>query len=53
MAYHLSGTFDDAALFVDFGMLSEPDLTAPGIASMRDLSVDSDDARSSLIAYLP
>jgi len=49
---HLSGDFDGAVLFVDFGMLSDPDLVAPGLASMLGLAVGSDDVRPSLVAYL-
>jgi predicted ATPase len=52
VAHHLSGAFGGAALFVDFGMLSDPNLVAPGVASMLGLSVGSNDVRPSLIAYL-
>ena len=52
VAHRLSEAFDGAVLFVDFGMLSDPDLAASAIASMLDLSVSSNDARSSLIAWL-
>ena len=49
---HLSAAFDGAVLFVDFGMLSDPGLVAPGLASMLGLAVGSDDVRPSLVAYL-
>ena len=49
---HLSGAFSGAVLFVDFGMLSDPNLVAPGVASMLGLAVGSNDVRPSLIAYL-
>ena len=44
--------FAGAVLFVDLGMLSDPDLVATAVASMLGLSVQSDDATPSLIAYL-
>jgi predicted ATPase len=44
--------FSGAVLFVDLGMLSDPDLVATATASMLGLSVQSDDATPSLIAYL-
>lgn len=49
---HLSGAFNGAVLFVDFGMLSDPKLVAPGVASMLGLAVGSSDVRPSLMAYL-
>ena len=52
VGHHLSEAFAGAVLFVDFGMLSDPDLVATAIASMLGLPVGSDDARPSLIAYL-
>ncbi len=39
-------------LFVDLGMLSDPKLVSTAVASMLGLSVQSDDVRPSLIAYL-
>ena len=39
-------------LFVDLGMLSDPDLTATALASMLGLSVQSNDPTPILIAYL-
>ena len=52
VAHHVSAAFDGAVLFVDFGMLSDPGLVAPGLASMLGLAVGSDDVRPSLVAYL-
>jgi predicted ATPase/DNA-binding winged helix-turn-helix (wHTH) protein len=52
VGHHLSRTFDGAALFVDFGMLADPNLVAPGIASMLGIAVGSNDVRPSLMAYL-
>jgi predicted ATPase/DNA-binding winged helix-turn-helix (wHTH) protein len=49
---HLSEAFNGAVLFVDFGMLSDPDLVAPSVASMLGLSAASDDVRPSVMAYL-
>jgi predicted ATPase/DNA-binding winged helix-turn-helix (wHTH) protein len=44
--------FDGAVLFVDFGMLNDPNLVVGGAASMVGLAVDSNDVRPSLMAYL-
>jgi DNA-binding winged helix-turn-helix (wHTH) protein len=52
VAHQLLGTFRGAVLFVDFGMLSDPNLVTPGVASMVGLAVGSDDVRPSLMAYL-
>jgi predicted ATPase/DNA-binding winged helix-turn-helix (wHTH) protein len=52
VGHHLSAAFDGAVLFVDFGMLSDPDLVASGVASMLGLAVGSSDVLPSLIAYL-
>ena len=52
VGHHLIEAFAGAVLFVDLGMLSDPDLVATAIASMLGLSVQSDDATPSLIAYL-
>ena len=49
---HLSGALSGAVLFVDFGMLSDPNLVGPGVASMLGLAVGSNDVRPSLMAYL-
>ena len=52
VAHHLCESFDGAVLFVDFGMVSDADLVAPGVASMLGLTVGSGDVRPSLMAYL-
>jgi predicted ATPase/DNA-binding winged helix-turn-helix (wHTH) protein len=52
VGHHLMEAFAGAALFVDLGMLSDPDLVATAVASMLGLSVQSKDATPSLIAYL-
>jgi predicted ATPase/DNA-binding winged helix-turn-helix (wHTH) protein len=52
VANQLSEAFDGAVLFVDFGMLSDPHLVAPGVASMLGLAVGSSDVQPSLLAYL-
>lgn len=52
VGHHLMEAFSGAVLFVDLGMLSDPDLVATAAASMLGLSVQSDDATPSLIAYL-
>lgn len=52
VGYHLTESFSGASLFIDLGMLGEPNLVTAGIASMLGLSVQSDDATSSLVAYL-
>jgi predicted ATPase/DNA-binding winged helix-turn-helix (wHTH) protein len=52
VGHHLSEAFNGAVLFVDFGMLSDPNLVVPGVASMLGLSVGSDDVRPSIMAYL-
>jgi predicted ATPase/DNA-binding winged helix-turn-helix (wHTH) protein len=52
VGHHLSEAFMGAALFVDLGMLSDPNLVTTAVASMLGLSVGSDDARPSLMAYL-
>ncbi len=52
VGHHLSEAFNGAVLFVDFGMLSDPNLVAPSVASMLGLSVGSDDVRPSIMAYL-
>jgi predicted ATPase/DNA-binding winged helix-turn-helix (wHTH) protein len=52
VGHHLSAGFDGAVLFVDFGMLSDPNLVAPGVASMLGLAVGSNDVLPSLMAYL-
>ncbi len=52
VGHHLIEAFTGAVLFVDLGMLSDPDLVATAVASMLGLSVQSDDAMPNLIAYL-
>jgi predicted ATPase/DNA-binding winged helix-turn-helix (wHTH) protein len=52
VANHMAGAFDGAAVLADFGLLSDPSLVAPGLASMLGMPVGSDDVRPSLIAYL-
>jgi len=52
VGHHLLEAFAGAVLFVDLGMLSDPRLVATAAASMLGLSVRSDDATPSLIAYL-
>jgi predicted ATPase/DNA-binding winged helix-turn-helix (wHTH) protein len=52
VGHHLMEAFAGAALFVDLGMLSDPDLVATAVASMLGLSVQSKDATPNLIAYL-
>lgn len=52
VGHHLMEAFAGAVLFVDLGMLSDPDLVPTATASMLGLSVQSDDATPSLIAYL-
>jgi predicted ATPase/DNA-binding winged helix-turn-helix (wHTH) protein len=52
VGHHLIEAFTGAVLFVDLGMLSDPDLVPTAVASMLGLSVQSDDATPSLIAYL-
>jgi predicted ATPase/DNA-binding winged helix-turn-helix (wHTH) protein len=52
VGHHLIEAFAGAVLFVDLSMLSDPDLVATAVASMLGLSVQSNDAGPSLIAYL-
>ena len=52
VGHNLLRAFADTVLFVDFGMLTDPSLVAATIASMLGLSVQSDDAMPSLLAYL-
>lgn len=52
VGHHLIEAFSGAVLFVDLGMLSDPALVVTAVASMLGLSVRSDDATPSLIAYL-
>jgi len=52
VAHNLSESFGGATLFVDLGMLSNPELVSAAVASMLGLRVGSDDACPSLIAHL-
>jgi predicted ATPase/DNA-binding winged helix-turn-helix (wHTH) protein len=52
VGHHLIDAFSGAVLFVDLGMLGDPGLVTPAIASMLGLSVQTTDATPSLIAYL-
>ena len=52
VGHHLLECFAGAVLFVDLGMLGDPDLVTTCMASMLGLSVQSDDATPNLIAYL-
>lgn len=52
IGHDLIDAFGGAILFVDLGVLSNPALVASAVASMLGLSVQSDDATPSLIAYL-
>jgi predicted ATPase/DNA-binding winged helix-turn-helix (wHTH) protein len=52
VGHHLIEAFAGAVLFVDLGMLGDPDLVTTAVASMLGLSVQSDDATPNLIAYL-
>src|SRR5437868_5916235 len=52
VAHHLTDAFAGSVLFVDLGMLSDAKLATPAVASMLGLSVQSDDATPSLIAFL-
>ena len=52
VAHDLAAAFAGSVLFVDLGTLGDPQLAAMAVASMLGLSVQSDDAIPSLIAYL-
>ena len=52
VGHHLKDAFSGAMLFVDLGMLSDPELVTAGMASMLGLSVQSNDAMPNLVAYL-
>jgi predicted ATPase/DNA-binding winged helix-turn-helix (wHTH) protein len=52
VAHHLTEAFAGSVLFVDLGMLADAKLATPAVASMLGLSVQSDDATPSLIAFL-
>jgi predicted ATPase/DNA-binding winged helix-turn-helix (wHTH) protein len=52
LGHQLIDVFAGAVLFVDLGVLGDPELVATKVASMLGLLVRSDDATSDLIAYL-
>jgi predicted ATPase/DNA-binding winged helix-turn-helix (wHTH) protein len=52
VAHNLMEDFAGAVLFADLGALSDPNLVAPSLALMLGLAVQSQDATSSLVAYL-
>jgi predicted ATPase/DNA-binding winged helix-turn-helix (wHTH) protein len=52
VGHHLIESFAGAVLFVDLGMLGDPDLVTTAVASMLGLSVQSNDATPNIIAYL-
>jgi predicted ATPase/DNA-binding winged helix-turn-helix (wHTH) protein len=52
VAHHLGESFGGATLFVDLGMLGNPELVAAAMASMLGLRVGAEDARPNLIAHL-
>jgi len=52
VGHQLVDAFSGALLFIDLGMLGDPDLVAAGIASMLGLSVQSNDATPNLVTYL-
>jgi predicted ATPase/DNA-binding winged helix-turn-helix (wHTH) protein len=52
VGHHLADAFAGAVLFVDLGVLGDPNLVATTVASMLGLSVQSNDATPSLVAYL-
>ena len=52
VANDLLRAFDDAVLFVDFGVLSDPRMVPASVASMLGLSIQSDDPIPSLVAFL-
>ena len=52
VGHHLIDAFGGAVLFVDLGMLGNPDLVTTAVASMLGLPVQSQDATPNLIAYL-
>jgi predicted ATPase/DNA-binding winged helix-turn-helix (wHTH) protein len=52
VAHEVTEAFAGAALFVDLGMLCDPKLAATAVASMLGLSVQTEDATPTLIAYL-
>jgi len=53
VGYHLKDVFSGALLFVDLGMLSDPELVTAGIASMLGLSEGEHTYRLVALAYPP
>ncbi|OKO75600.1 winged helix-turn-helix domain-containing protein [Bradyrhizobium sp. NAS96.2] len=51
-AHRLSEAFQGAVLFVDLGMMHDPDVVTTGLASMLGLPAAAEIARPSLLAYL-
>jgi predicted ATPase/DNA-binding winged helix-turn-helix (wHTH) protein len=52
IGHRLTDAFAGAVLFVDLGMLSDPDLVGTFVASLLGLTVQSDDATPSLVVHL-
>jgi predicted ATPase/DNA-binding winged helix-turn-helix (wHTH) protein len=52
VAHSMLALFQGAVLFVDFGLLSDSRMVPATVASMLGLSIQSDDALPSLIAFL-
>jgi predicted ATPase/DNA-binding winged helix-turn-helix (wHTH) protein len=52
VAHDLLAAFDNAVLFVDFGMLSDPKMVPTSVASMLGISIQSEDPLPSLGAHL-
>jgi predicted ATPase/DNA-binding winged helix-turn-helix (wHTH) protein len=52
VAHHLMQAFAGTVLFVDLGMVGDPDLVTTAVASMLGLTVQSVDATPILTAYL-
>lgn len=52
VGHQLMESFDGAVLFVDFSMLSDPALVGTIVASLFGLSVQSENATPSIVAYL-
>ncbi|MDZ5454420.1 ATP-binding protein [Labrys sp. ZIDIC5] len=51
-AHHLLETFVGSVLFLDLGMLTDPGMVAPSLASTLGISIRSDDPVPSIIQYL-
>ncbi|CCD91008.1 Transcriptional regulator [Bradyrhizobium sp. ORS 375] len=51
-AHQLRAAFNGAVLFVDLGMLSDPNLVATSVASTLGMAVQSQNVMSSLVAHL-